>query len=119
MISWNEALQTITDRLTEIKAESGPEAVVFGCATTAGSATEDMRPWLERLAAKFGSPNYLAPGHVCTWNRTFGSKFTHGSSTPRIELDRTSTILLWGVNPQVTDQLKRDALVERRTAALN
>ena len=120
MISWDEALQTITDRLTEIKAESGPEAVVFGCATTAGSATEDMRPWLERLAAKYGSPNYLAPGHVCTWNRTFGSKFTYGSSTPRIELDRTSTILLWGVNPQVTDpaQARRISRAMNRGAKL-
>jgi anaerobic selenocysteine-containing dehydrogenase len=102
-ISWDEALRTIADKLTAIKAESGAEAVVFGCATTAGAATEDMRPWLERLQGAFGSPNYLAPGHVCTWNRTFGSKFTYGVPTPRIDLDRTNTILLWGVNPQATE----------------
>lgn len=102
-ISWDEALQTIAGKLTGIKAESGAEAVVFGCATTAGAATEDMRPWLERLTGAFGSPNYLAPGHVCTWNRTFGSKFTFGATTPRIDLDRTNTILLWGVNPQATE----------------
>lgn len=102
-ISWDEALRTIADKLTDIKTESGAEAVVFGCATTAGAATEDMRPWLERLQGAFGSPNYLAPGHVCTWNRTFGSKFTYGATTPRIDLDRANTILLWGVNPQITE----------------
>lgn len=102
-ISWDEALTIIADRLQTIKAESGAEAVVFGCATTAGAATEDMRPWLERLQGAFGSPNYLAPGHVCTWNRTFGSKFTYGVPTPRIDLDNANTILLWGVNPQATE----------------
>ena len=119
-ISWDEALRTITDRLTGIKAESGAEAVVFGCATTAGAATEDMRPWLERLTGLFGSPNYLAPGHVCTWNRTFGSKFTYGAPTPRIELDRTETILLWGVNPQVTEpaHAKRISRAMKRGAKL-
>lgn len=102
-ISWDDALRTIAEKLTDIKNDSGAEAVVFGCATTAGAATEDMRPWLERLQGAFGSPNYLAPGHVCTWNRTFGSKFTYGATTPRIDLERTSTILLWGVNPQATE----------------
>ncbi|MFT7572645.1 MAG: anaerobic selenocysteine-containing dehydrogenase [Paracoccaceae bacterium] len=102
-ITWEEALRTITKKLTTLKAESGAESVVFGCATTAGAATEDMRPWLERLTGLFGTPNYLAPGHVCTWNRTFGSKFTYGAPTPRIDLDRTNTILLWGVNPQATE----------------
>lgn len=119
-ISWDEALRTVADRLTEIKTDSGAEAVVFGCATTAGAATEDMRPWLERLTGLFGSPNYLAPGHVCTWNRTFGSKFTFGATTPRIDLDRTETILLWGVNPQVTEpaQAKRISRAMKRGAKL-
>ena len=119
-ISWEDALRTIADRLTDIKTGSGAEAVVFGCATTAGAATEDMRPWLERLTGLFGSPNYLAPGHVCTWNRTFGSRFTYGATTPRIDLDRTETILLWGVNPQVTEpaQAKRISRAMKRGARL-
>ena len=119
-ISWDEALRTIADRLSTIKIDSGAESIVFGCATTAGAATEDMRPWLERLTGLFGSPNYLAPGHVCTWNRTFGSKFTYGATTPRIDLDRTETILLWGVNPQVTEpaQAKRISRAMKRGARL-
>jgi hypothetical protein len=32
--SWDEALTTIASRLTAIAAESGPEAVVFGSAST-------------------------------------------------------------------------------------
>lgn len=119
-ISWGEALGTIALRLNAIKAQDGAEAVVFGCATTAGSATEDMRPWLERLTGAFGSPNYVGPGHVCTWNRAFGSKYTYGAPTPRIDLDRTNCILLWGVNPQVTEpaQAMRIARARKRGAKL-
>ena len=119
-ISWDDAFATVAAKLNTIKSESGAEAVVFGCATTAGSATEDMRPWLERLSGAFGSPNYLSPGHVCTWSRLFGAKFTYGAGTPRIDLDRTNCILLWGVNPQVTEpaQAMRIARARRRGAKL-
>ena len=119
-ISWDDALQTIAAKLNTIKAEDGAEAVVFGCATTAGSATEDMRPWLERLTGAFGSPNYVGPGHVCTWNRLFGAKFTYGAPTPRIDLDLSNCILLWGVNPQVTEpaQAMRIARARKRGAKL-
>lgn len=119
-ISWDEAFETIALRFNAIKAGDGAEAVVFGCATTAGSATEDMRPWLERLTGAFGSPNYVGPGHVCTWNRAFGSKFTYGAATPRIDLDRSNCILLWGVNPQVTEpaQAMRIARARKRGAKL-
>lgn len=119
-ISWDEAMATIAEKLISIKTESGPESVVYGCATTAGSATEDMRPWLDRLFGAFGSPNFMGPGHVCTWNRLFGAKFTYGVSSPRIDIDRSNCILLWGVNPQVTEptQAARIATARKRGARL-
>ena len=115
-ISWDEAMSTIADKLGAIKTESGAEAVVYGCATTAGSATDDMRPWLDRLFGAFGSPNFLGPGHVCTWNRLYGAKFTYGASTPRIDIDRSNCILLWGINPQATEpaQAMRIARARKR-----
>lgn len=118
-ISWDEAMTTIAEKLLAIKAEDGAEAVVVGCATTAGAATEDMRPWLERMTGAFGSPNYLAPGHVCTWNRVYGSKFTFGAPVPRIDLDRSNCILLWGVNPQVTEPAQAMRIAKARKRGTN
>jgi anaerobic selenocysteine-containing dehydrogenase len=101
-ISWDEALDTITLRLSEIKQQHGAEAVVFGRSTPDGSAASDFVPWLMRLANAFGSPNVLTTTHICTWNVLFGSKHTFGVPTPPPDYENTRCILLWGANPYAT-----------------
>ncbi len=119
-ISWDEALQMAADRLTEIKARYGPEAVVFGRATPAGNATFDFDPWVQRLANVFGSPNLFTTTHICTWNRMFGAKLTYGFPTPPPDFENTSCILLWGINPQATSPTaaKRISAARARGAKL-
>ena len=89
-------------RLLQIKEEHGAEAVVFGRATPAGSASSDFETWLIRLANAFGSPNVLATTHICTWNVLFGSKLTLGTPLPPPDYENTHCILLWGANPLAT-----------------
>ncbi|MEJ2376965.1 MAG: molybdopterin-dependent oxidoreductase [Pseudolabrys sp.] len=101
-ISWEEALDTVATRLLQIKAQSGPEAVVFACATPAGSAIVDSFPWINRLGHAFGSPNRLSVIHICTWNVMVGSKHTFGTPTPPPDFENTNCILLWGANPRAT-----------------
>ena len=101
-ITWDEALNTVASRLLEIRDRHGPEAVVFGRATPAGSAASDFEPWVLRLANAFGSPNVLATTHICTWNVLFGSKHTFGTPTPPPDFENTRCILLWGANPRAT-----------------
>ena len=106
-ISWDEALELTAHRLLDIKAQYGPEAVVFSSATPAGSATVDFRDWFERLANAFGSPNVMATTHICTWNRAWGAKYTYGvpmpgAPTPSPDEEHTRCMLFWGVNPQAT-----------------
>jgi predicted molibdopterin-dependent oxidoreductase YjgC len=43
-ITWDEALALTASRLGEIRAQYGPEAVVFGCATGAGTSSADFFP---------------------------------------------------------------------------
>ena len=85
-ITWDQALNLVALRLTDIKDNYGPEAVVFSRATTAGSAAIDFDGWLQRLANAFGSPNLLTSNHICTWNRRVGSKYTYGTrnAAPRL-----------------------------------
>jgi anaerobic selenocysteine-containing dehydrogenase len=101
-ISWQEALDTVATRLSQIKEEHGPEAVVFGRSTPAGSPSSDFEIWLIRLANAFGSPNVLATTHICTWNVLFGSKLTFGTPLPPPDYENTRCILLWGANPLAT-----------------
>jgi len=101
-ISWEEALDTVVSRFSEISQKYGTEAVVFGRSTPAGSAASDFEPWLIRLANAFGSPNVLTTTHICTWNVLFGSKHTFGTPTPPPDYENTRCILLWGANPLAT-----------------
>ena len=101
-ISWEEALDTVASRLLEIKQQSGPEAVVFACATPSGSAICDSYGWINRFGHAFGSPNRLSAIHICTWNVMLGSKHTFGTPTPPPDFENTRCILLWGVNPRAT-----------------
>jgi len=106
-ITWDEALDTITTRLNEIKAESGPEAVVFARSGPAGSPMGELGPWVIRLANAFGSPNNIATTHICQWHRDGGSAYTYGiigrwGSIGRAEFERSACILIWGNNVHAT-----------------
>ncbi len=98
-ITWDQALNLAALRLTDIKDNYGPEAVVFSRATTAGSAAIDYDGWLQRLANAFGSPNLLTSNHICTWNRRVGSKYTYGTGMPLPDFDNTQLHAALGRQP--------------------
>ena len=119
-ITWDQALNLAALRLTDIKDNYGPEAIVFSRATTAGSAAIDFDGWLQRLANAFGSPNLLTSNHICTWNRRTGSKYTYGTGMPLPDFENTRCMLLWGINPTATSpaQAMRISRARNRGAKL-
>jgi anaerobic selenocysteine-containing dehydrogenase len=114
-ISWDEALALTASRLGDIKARYGPEAVVFGCATGAGTSAADFFPWVQRLANAFGSPNILLPDHLCAWHKKGSAQYTYGLSVPRPDYEHARCMLLWGYNPQAS--LPTDAMRISRAKA--
>src|SRR5215831_3808408 len=101
-ISWDEVMALTASRLVDIKARYGPEAVVFGCATTAGTFAMDFFSWVQRLANAFGSPNILFASHLCAWNRIGSAQYTYGVSMLQPDYDHARCMLLWGYNPQAS-----------------
>jgi len=59
-ISWKEALDTVADKLLEIKKKNGPEATAFYIAYT-----KEPRPYFRRLVHTYGSPNYTTETSSC------------------------------------------------------
>ncbi|UCG64160.1 MAG: molybdopterin-dependent oxidoreductase [Deltaproteobacteria bacterium] len=99
-ISWDEAMETISQKLLEIKKVYGAHTVVFNRPGPGGAPSRDYAEWVVRLAYCFGSPNHLATGHVCQWHRDTGSKYTYGWETvPQADYARTALLLIWGHNP--------------------
>jgi len=106
-ITWDEALDTITARLNEIKAEFGAESVVFSRSGPAGSPMAELGGWVNRLANAFGSPNNIATTHICQWHRDGGSAYTYGNiggrgAMGRAEFERSACIVIWGNNVHAT-----------------
>jgi anaerobic selenocysteine-containing dehydrogenase len=53
-ISWDEAFDLIEQKMKKIRAESGPESVIFAMGTG-----RDIGPWICLLAYAYGSPNVM------------------------------------------------------------
>lgn len=74
-ISWDEALDTIAERILAYKEKYGPESVVFGYGT--GRENEAV---IYRIANLLGSPNVLTAGHFCYGPRISTGIITCGTN---------------------------------------
>ena len=101
-ISWDEALDTIAERLLAVRAEYGAEAVAFCKGTSSGTALSDSEPWLARLSHAFGTPNVVGTTYLCNWHRDTGNVYTLGMPLPTPDFERAGAVLLWGHNPGAT-----------------
>lgn len=108
-ITWDEALDTIEERLGRIKEDHGPEAVLF-CQGTG----RDIGGPISFLAYSFGSPNWIQlglAGHSCYTPRLGAMMATFGDyavldaaqfSEQRYddpEYRVPEVIVIWGQNP--------------------
>ena len=96
-ISWEDALDRISSQLLKIKAESGPESVVFFA-----GYPKIMRPFLKRMAHTFGSPNYCTESSVCAFAANMAGILNYGYGPGPMsgaEVKSAQCILNWGTNP--------------------
>jgi len=92
-IDWDSALDDIASRLQKIKVDSGPEAVVFFA-----GYSKWMRPFLQRLAHLFGTPNYCSESSTCFFATLISSMLTYGDmGGPDVEHARC--LMMWSANP--------------------
>jgi anaerobic selenocysteine-containing dehydrogenase len=96
-ISWDEALDEISEKILAIREESGPESIAMGT----GTGRHHIR-WVSRFGHALGTPNWCEPGfaqcfhpRVNTCIQTMGDlpvcDFT-GDVDPEL-------IMYWGHNP--------------------
>ena len=103
-VSWDTALGAAAERLLQIKAQYGPDAVaVLG----GGSLTNEKAYWLGKFArVALGTANIDYNGRFCmssaaaAGTRAFG--IDRGLPFPLADISRASAILLVGANPAET-----------------
>jgi anaerobic selenocysteine-containing dehydrogenase len=97
-ISWDEALDTIAERILTYKENHGPESVVFGYGT--GRENEAV---IYRIANLLGSPNVLTAGHFCYGPRICTSIITCGTN-PIVDYENLPRcIMMWGNNVTISN----------------
>jgi len=113
-ISWEEALQTVASKLSQIRAESGAESVAFAVTTKSGTAIGDSIEWIDRFVRVFGSPNVAGSTEICNWHKDNAHRFTFGVSTPTADYSRSELSILWGHNPTSTWLAQSEAISQGR-----
>jgi anaerobic selenocysteine-containing dehydrogenase len=73
-ISWDEALDSIAERLRNVINEHGPEAILIGQGTG-----RDYESHLCRFANLLGTPNVITAGHMCYVSRVGATLITCGN----------------------------------------
>jgi len=96
-ISWDEALDTIAEKLLEYKEEFGAESVAFALGTGRPYQTFALR-----FANSFGTPNTVSYAHACYLPRVIASMFTCGQ-LPICDFygfggTKPECVLIWGCN---------------------
>jgi len=106
-ISWDEALDTIAERMLAYKEENGAESVVFGYGTG-----RDNEAVIYRMANLFGTPNVLTAGHLCYGPRISTSIITCGSNPVVDYENQPECVMVWGNNLVVanSDEYKGESL---------
>ena len=104
-ISWDEAFETIAEKLLSCKDRSEPEKALFLQGTPRG--LENML--LYRFAHSFGSPNVAATGTVCFAPRLGASIITTGFYPhPDLEHPPEHRQILFRKDPHEAWPLRRD-----------
>ena len=120
-ISWDEALNTIADKMMELRNAGEPEtfSLMRGRYTYMRDVIYDVMPKV------FGSPNNISHSSTCAEAEKFGSYYTEGYWSYRdYDLDKTKYLLVWGCDPVSSNRMVPAAIkrlgdvIDRATVAV-
>ena len=77
-ISWDEALDTVADKLELIRSEYGPESTIFYV-----SVAKEPRPYVKQFSYLYGSPNFCTESSNCSTATTLSSILNFGGDYAR------------------------------------
>ena len=99
-LSWDDALNEISERLEQIKNKTGPEAL----AIYRGRSTRFIdRTFISAFARLFGTPNVTGVWTLCVGPKVIGYKATFGAPLfPACDFGNAKLIALWGTNPSAS-----------------
>ena len=99
-ISWDEALETIANKLVEIKGNYGPFSISHQPYDAFGRCSFPLAPWFGAGIAGWGG--FSASGSIEPWAWVLGKDFQNRSMIQdEVQIFNSRLIVLWGLNPLV------------------
>lgn len=101
-ISWEEALNTIADKMMELRNAGEPEkfCLMRGRYTYLRDIIYDVMPKV------FGSPNNISHSSTCAEAEKFGAFYTEGYWDYRdYDISNSKYILIWGCDPVASNRM--------------
>ena len=101
-ISWDEALNTIADKMMELRNNGETEKY----ALMRGRYTYCRDVLYSIMTKVFGSPNSISHSSMCAEAEKFGSFYTEGYWGYRdYDLDKAKYVLIWGCDPVSSNRM--------------
>jgi anaerobic selenocysteine-containing dehydrogenase len=98
-ISWDEALDTIAEKMKFYRASFGPESI----AMVLGEPKTMDYAFAQRFATYLGTPNVITPGNYCGVQTGHSDQFSIGTMHVLSDTEGDPRcIVIWGANPQNT-----------------
>ena len=101
-ISWDEALNTIADKMMELRRDEETEKFCV----LRGRYTYMRDTIYSHLPKVFGSPNGISHSAICAEAEKFGSYYTEGKWAYRdYDLSNSKYVLIWGCDPVSSNRM--------------
>ncbi len=102
-ITWDEALDTVADRMIALRQAGEPQKLMYMRGRYSSTATELLYGTLPKV---FGTPNYFSHSAICAEAEKMGPGLTQGFFGYRdYDLEKTNCLVLWGTDPLASNRM--------------
>lgn len=109
-ISWDEALDTLADKMMELRKAGEPEKLMYMRGRYSPTSTELLYGTLPKV---FGTPNYYSHSAICAEAEKMGPGYTQGFFGYRdYDLAKTKCLVVWGCDPLSSNRQVPNAIAK-------
>jgi len=102
-ITWDEALNTVADRMIELRKANETHKLVYMRGRYSPSSTDLLYGTLPKV---FGTPNYFSHSAICAEAEKMGPGLTQGFFGYRdYDLEKTNCLVIWGCDPLASNRM--------------
>jgi anaerobic selenocysteine-containing dehydrogenase len=101
-ITWDEALDTVADKMIELRRGNEPDKLVYMRGRYSPTSTNLLYGTLPKV---FGTPNYFSHSAICAEAEKMGPGLTQGFFGYRdYDLEKTMCVVVWGCDPLASNR---------------